>query len=151
MIAFLFFSFFLIRYFPHLHFQCYPKSPPYPPPYSLTHPLPQDPTFCCVQETLSASLINLHKHELSSQAFSSSTVCLFSSSHLVFIYTLMTSRFFPSVRQTWSHMMTVSITWCLLATSNAAEATLDHRLGQACLFWLNKCMIIGRSLSKSCS
>ena len=27
---------FLIRYFPHLHFQCYPKSPPYPP----THPYP---------------------------------------------------------------------------------------------------------------
>jgi hypothetical protein len=28
-----FFSlFFLIRYFPHLHFQCYSKSPPYPPP-----------------------------------------------------------------------------------------------------------------------
>jgi hypothetical protein len=25
---------FLIRYFPHLHFQCYPKSPPYPPPHS---------------------------------------------------------------------------------------------------------------------
>jgi hypothetical protein len=30
--------FFLIRYFPHLHFQCYPKSPPYPPPTPLpTH------------------------------------------------------------------------------------------------------------------
>jgi hypothetical protein len=29
-----------IRYFPHLHFQCYPKSPPYPPPHSPTHPLP---------------------------------------------------------------------------------------------------------------
>jgi hypothetical protein len=30
-----------IRYFPHLHFQCYPKSPPYPhPPNSPTHPLP---------------------------------------------------------------------------------------------------------------
>jgi hypothetical protein len=28
-----------IRYFPHLHFQCYPKSPPYPPP-----PLPYPPT-----------------------------------------------------------------------------------------------------------
>jgi hypothetical protein len=27
-----------IRYFPHLHFQCYPKSPPYPPPTPLlTH------------------------------------------------------------------------------------------------------------------
>jgi hypothetical protein len=34
----LFFKFF-IRYFPHLHFQCYPKSPPYPPPHSPTHPL----------------------------------------------------------------------------------------------------------------
>ena len=34
------FFFFLIRYFPHLHFQCYPKSPPYPPPYSPTHPFP---------------------------------------------------------------------------------------------------------------
>ena len=32
--------FFLIRYFPRLHFQCYPKSPPYPPPHSPTHPLP---------------------------------------------------------------------------------------------------------------
>jgi hypothetical protein len=31
--------FFLIRYFPHLHFQCYPKSTPYPPPQSPTHPL----------------------------------------------------------------------------------------------------------------
>jgi hypothetical protein len=36
----LLFFFFLIRYF-HLHFQCYPKSPRYPPlPYSPTHPLP---------------------------------------------------------------------------------------------------------------
>jgi hypothetical protein len=34
------FFFFLIRYFPHLHFQCYPKSPPYPPPRPPTHPLP---------------------------------------------------------------------------------------------------------------
>jgi hypothetical protein len=33
-------SFFLIRYFPRLHFQCYPKSPPYPPPQAPTHPLP---------------------------------------------------------------------------------------------------------------
>jgi hypothetical protein len=24
-------NFFLIRYFPHLYFKCYPKSPPYPP------------------------------------------------------------------------------------------------------------------------
>jgi hypothetical protein len=31
---------FLIRYFPHLHFQCYPKGPPYAPPQSPTHPLP---------------------------------------------------------------------------------------------------------------
>ena len=29
-----------IRYFPHLHFQCYPKSPPYPPPHSPTYPFP---------------------------------------------------------------------------------------------------------------
>ena len=28
------------RYFPRLHFQCYPKGPPYPPPQSPTHPLP---------------------------------------------------------------------------------------------------------------
>ena len=35
------FLFFLIRYFPRLHFQCYPKGPPYPPhPQSPTHPLP---------------------------------------------------------------------------------------------------------------
>jgi hypothetical protein len=33
-----FFVFFLIRYFLHLHFQCYLKSPPYPPPTPLpTH------------------------------------------------------------------------------------------------------------------
>jgi hypothetical protein len=30
----------IIRYFPHLHFQCYPKGPPYPPSQSPTHPLP---------------------------------------------------------------------------------------------------------------
>jgi hypothetical protein len=37
-----FFSFFfIIRYFPHLHFQCYPKSPPYPPPI----PYPPTPPF----------------------------------------------------------------------------------------------------------
>jgi hypothetical protein len=34
-----FFYIFFIRYFPHLHFQCYSKSPPYPPP-----PLPYPPT-----------------------------------------------------------------------------------------------------------
>jgi hypothetical protein len=32
--------FFLIRYFLHLHFQCYPKSPPYTPPL----PYPPTPT-----------------------------------------------------------------------------------------------------------
>jgi hypothetical protein len=38
---FLFFYNFLIRYFLHLHFKCYPKSPPDPPtPNSPTHPLP---------------------------------------------------------------------------------------------------------------
>jgi hypothetical protein len=31
--------FFLIRYFPRSHFQCYPKGPPYPPP-----PIPYLPT-----------------------------------------------------------------------------------------------------------
>jgi hypothetical protein len=31
-----FLKYIFIRYFPHLHFQCYPKSPPYPP----MHPLP---------------------------------------------------------------------------------------------------------------
>jgi hypothetical protein len=36
----LFFNILFIRYFPHLHFQCYPKSPPYPPTHSPTHPLP---------------------------------------------------------------------------------------------------------------
>jgi hypothetical protein len=36
----LFFKIFLIRYFPHLHFQCYPKSPPSPPPI----PYPPTPT-----------------------------------------------------------------------------------------------------------
>jgi hypothetical protein len=42
-VSFFFFSFsffFLIRYFPHLHFQCYPKSPPSPHPHPSTHPLP---------------------------------------------------------------------------------------------------------------
>jgi hypothetical protein len=37
--SFFFFFKFLIRYFLHLHFQCYPQSPPYPPtrlPYPLT-------------------------------------------------------------------------------------------------------------------
>jgi hypothetical protein len=34
------FVFFFITYFPQLHFQCYPKSPPYPPPHSPTHPFP---------------------------------------------------------------------------------------------------------------
>jgi hypothetical protein len=29
-----FFLIFFIRYFPRLHFQCYPKSPPYPPPHT---------------------------------------------------------------------------------------------------------------------
>ena len=29
-----FFKKYFIRYFPHLHFQCYPKSPPYPPTHS---------------------------------------------------------------------------------------------------------------------
>jgi hypothetical protein len=38
---FKFFSFFLITYFPQLHFQCYPKSPPHPPPpHAPTHPFP---------------------------------------------------------------------------------------------------------------
>jgi hypothetical protein len=39
---FLFFSFF-IRYFLHLHFQCYPKSSPHPPP-TPSPPLPHPPT-----------------------------------------------------------------------------------------------------------
>jgi hypothetical protein len=36
-----FFNFF-IRYFPCLHFQCYPKSPPYPSP---PNPLPTHSPF----------------------------------------------------------------------------------------------------------
>jgi hypothetical protein len=36
----IFFLNIFIRYFPHLHFQWYPKSPPYPPTHSPTHPLP---------------------------------------------------------------------------------------------------------------
>jgi hypothetical protein len=39
MIIFFFFKF--IMYFPQLHFQCYPKSPPYPPPL----PSPPIPNF----------------------------------------------------------------------------------------------------------
>jgi hypothetical protein len=38
---FYFILFFLIRYFPRLHFQCYPKVPPYPPP----NPLPTHSPF----------------------------------------------------------------------------------------------------------
>jgi hypothetical protein len=39
-LRFFFFPFF-IRYLAHLHFQCYTKSPPYPPtPHAPTHPLP---------------------------------------------------------------------------------------------------------------
>jgi hypothetical protein len=30
--------FFIIMYFPQLHLECYPKSPPYPPPHFPTHP-----------------------------------------------------------------------------------------------------------------
>jgi hypothetical protein len=32
--------FFIITYFPQLHLQCYPKSPPYQPPHFPTHPFP---------------------------------------------------------------------------------------------------------------
>jgi hypothetical protein len=39
-VLFLFLIYIFIRYFPHLHFQCYSKSPPYPPFHSPTHPLP---------------------------------------------------------------------------------------------------------------
>jgi hypothetical protein len=35
---------FLIRHFPHLHFQCYPKSPPYSPILPPI-PLPTHPHF----------------------------------------------------------------------------------------------------------
>jgi hypothetical protein len=35
-----FFKNIFIRHFSHLHFQCYPKSPPYPPRHSPTHPVP---------------------------------------------------------------------------------------------------------------
>jgi hypothetical protein len=38
---FFFFWYFFTMYFPQLHFQCYPKSPPYPPlPHFPTHPFP---------------------------------------------------------------------------------------------------------------
>jgi hypothetical protein len=41
-VFFLFFWFliFFITYFPQLHFQCYPKSPPYPPPQLPYPPIP---------------------------------------------------------------------------------------------------------------
>jgi hypothetical protein len=32
--------YFFITYFSQLHFQCHPKSPPYPPSHSSTHPFP---------------------------------------------------------------------------------------------------------------
>jgi hypothetical protein len=35
-----FFLTFFITYFPQLHFQCYPKNPPYPLPHFPTHPFP---------------------------------------------------------------------------------------------------------------
>jgi hypothetical protein len=35
-----FLIYFFITYFPQLHFQCYPKSPPYPPPHFPTHSFP---------------------------------------------------------------------------------------------------------------
>jgi hypothetical protein len=35
-----FFIFFIITHFPQLHLECYPKSPPYPPPHFPTHPFP---------------------------------------------------------------------------------------------------------------
>jgi hypothetical protein len=41
-LAILFFLIFFITYFPQLHFQCYPKSPPYPPPPT---PLPTHSHF----------------------------------------------------------------------------------------------------------
>ena len=34
------FFFVIIRYFPRLHFQSYPKGPPYPPPQTQTTPTP---------------------------------------------------------------------------------------------------------------
>ena len=37
--SFFFTHIFFIRYFLHLHFKCYPKSPLYPPPTLLTYPL----------------------------------------------------------------------------------------------------------------
>jgi hypothetical protein len=40
---FFYFFQFLIRYFLHLHFQCYPESPLYPPPSLF--PYPPTPTF----------------------------------------------------------------------------------------------------------
>jgi hypothetical protein len=39
-LGFFFFFNIFISYFPHLHFQCYPKSLPYPPPHSPTHLFP---------------------------------------------------------------------------------------------------------------
>jgi hypothetical protein len=46
---FFFFHFFFIRYLAHLHFQCYTKSPPYPPtPNPLpTHSPPLALAFPC--------------------------------------------------------------------------------------------------------
>jgi hypothetical protein len=46
-VFFFFFNIFLVRYFPHLHFQCYPKSPPIP---SHTHTLSYPPTSTFVFE-----------------------------------------------------------------------------------------------------
>jgi hypothetical protein len=43
-----FYRTFFITYFPQLHFQCYPKSPPYPPPTFLTtHPILLALAFHC--------------------------------------------------------------------------------------------------------
>jgi hypothetical protein len=42
-LSFFFLKQFFIRYFLHLHFKCYPKSPPYPPPSPALFPNPFTP------------------------------------------------------------------------------------------------------------
>jgi hypothetical protein len=61
--------FFLIRYFLHLHFQCYPKSPPLPhpppfpyPPTPTSWPWPCKKMICCkCYACLHPRAVNCHK------------------------------------------------------------------------------------------
>jgi hypothetical protein len=48
---------FLIRYFPHLHFKCSHKSPPYPPPHPLPYLFRMDDCFNVFLDSVSKNFI----------------------------------------------------------------------------------------------